>query len=89
MLASLFSSPTLQVTVSEDIVFLHPIDGDYPVCPARYHCRDLCSDLDAVQTQDPVLRGTVLLSLPARKAVKEIRVAFEGLCDVWGERRHP
>lgn len=31
MLASLFSSPVLKVTVSEDIVFLHPIDGDYPV----------------------------------------------------------
>lgn len=33
------------------------------------------------------MRGTVLLCLPTRKAVKEIRVAFEGLCDVWGEFR--
>ncbi|GAA5992695.1 hypothetical protein JCM10908_006884 [Rhodotorula pacifica] len=70
MLASLFSSPTLSVTVSEDIVFLHPIDADYP-------------------TQDPVLRGTVLLTLPSRKAVKQIKVVFEGLCDVWGGDGHP
>ncbi|GAA5985619.1 hypothetical protein JCM10908_007045 [Rhodotorula pacifica] len=60
MLASLFSSsPTLSVTVSEDIIFLHPIAADYP-------------------TQDPVLRGTVLLELPSRKSVKQIKVVFEG-----------
>ncbi|KAJ8294466.1 hypothetical protein OF846_002310 [Rhodotorula toruloides] len=70
MLASLFSSPTVKVTLSEDEVFVHPVDADYP-------------------TQDPVLRGTTLLSLPSRKAVKRIKVVLEGLCDVQAGAGNP
>lgn len=36
-------------------------------------------------TRDPLISGTILLSLPTRKAVKSIRVVLEGLCDAWGE----
>lgn len=87
MLASLFSSPTVKVTLSEDEVFVHPVDADYPVNPrtlslSTWNART--DDSRAKQTQDPVLRGTTLLSLPSRKAVKRIKVVLEGLCDVQG-----
>ncbi|BGO98424.1 Proteophosphoglycan 5 [Rhodotorula toruloides] len=70
MLASLFSSPTVKVTLNQDEIFVHPVDEDYP-------------------TQDPVLRGTTLLSLPSRKAVKRIKVVLEGLCDVQAGAGNP
>ncbi|GJN89857.1 hypothetical protein Rhopal_002846-T1 [Rhodotorula paludigena] len=34
--------------------------------------------------QDPVLRGTVLISLPTKKSIRKIKVVFEGLCDACG-----
>lgn len=36
------------------------------------------------QTQDPELKGHVVLTLPTRRAVTGIKVVLEGICDVWG-----
>lgn len=35
-------------------------------------------------TEDTLVRGCVLLSLPARKAVRAVRVALNGICDAYG-----
>ncbi|GAA6029706.1 hypothetical protein JCM8097_001011 [Rhodosporidiobolus ruineniae] len=35
-------------------------------------------------TVDPVLRGTALVTLPSRRAIKKFKVVFEGLCDAFG-----
>lgn len=35
-------------------------------------------------SEDPEIRGTVLISLPARRAVANVRVVLEGLCDAFG-----
>ncbi|BGP38964.1 hypothetical protein JCM10449v2_002902 [Rhodotorula kratochvilovae] len=65
MLSSLFSSPTVKVTLSEDQIYVHPVDTGFP-------------------TQDPVLRGTALITLPTRKAIHRVKVVLEGLCDACG-----
>ncbi|BGP54685.1 hypothetical protein JCM8202_003192 [Rhodotorula sphaerocarpa] len=67
---SFFASPTVRVSVDEDVVFLNPLEGDFP-------------------TQDPELRGHVVLTLPSRKAVKSIKVVLEGTSDVWGGEGYP
>lgn len=38
-------------------------------------------------SQDPIVRGTVLLELASARAVNRIRVVFEGLSDAFGECR--
>ncbi|KAM0745994.1 hypothetical protein T439DRAFT_330189 [Meredithblackwellia eburnea MCA 4105] len=35
-------------------------------------------------SEDPEIRGTVLVTMPTRRAVKSINVVFEGLCDAYG-----
>ncbi|GAA5918559.1 hypothetical protein JCM1841_003303 [Sporobolomyces salmonicolor] len=65
MLSSLFSSPSVTITLEEDQIFVHPVSSDYP-------------------TQDPIIRGTVLISLPSKRAIKRIKVVLEGLCDAYG-----
>ncbi|GAA5895076.1 hypothetical protein JCM6882_008278 [Rhodosporidiobolus microsporus] len=65
MLSALFSSPSIKITLEEDLVFVHPIASDYP-------------------TADPVLRGTALVSLPSRRAIKNFKVVLEGACDAYG-----
>ncbi|GAA5821859.1 hypothetical protein JCM11251_004750 [Rhodosporidiobolus azoricus] len=65
MLSSLFSSPTITITVEEDLIFVHPVASNYP-------------------TADPVLRGTALVSLPSRRAIKNFKVVLEGACDAYG-----
>lgn len=61
---SLFPTPTLQVTLAQEQVFVHPsADAGAP-------------------TEDPSLRGTLVLTLPKRRAVKELKVVLIGLCDV-------
>ncbi len=36
-------------------------------------------------SQDPILRGTVLLELASARAVNKVRVVFEGLSDAFGQ----
>lgn len=68
---SLFATPTLQVTLAQEQIFVHPnSDSDSP-------------------TEDPSLRGTLVLTLPKRRAVKELKVVLIGLCDVTGGENHP
>lgn len=38
----------------------------------------------AAQSQDPVVHGTCLIKLPTRKAIRRVKVIFEGLCDATG-----
>ncbi|GAA6014720.1 hypothetical protein JCM10207_006917 [Rhodosporidiobolus poonsookiae] len=35
-------------------------------------------------TSDPILRGTALVTLPSRRAIKKFKVIFEGLVDAYG-----
>ncbi|KAL8276760.1 hypothetical protein RQP46_010816 [Phenoliferia psychrophenolica] len=37
-----------------------------------------------IASEDPEIRGTVLLSLPSKRAIKSIRVELTGLCDAYG-----
>lgn len=39
--------------------------------------------------EDPTLRGTLVLHLPKRRAVRELKVVLIGLCDVTGGEDHP
>lgn len=39
-------------------------------------------------TDDPLVQGTVLLSLPRRRAIRSVQVVLEGLCDCCGEPRY-
>lgn len=70
-LGSLFNQPRISVTLSEDMLFVHP----------TYWHNEL--GMPGVG-RDPLLLGTALLSLPAPRAVSKIRVVFEGLCDASG-----
>ncbi|GAA5870164.1 hypothetical protein JCM8547_006906 [Rhodosporidiobolus lusitaniae] len=65
MFASLFSSPTVKLTLEEDQIFVHPLAGNFP-------------------TTDPVLRGTALVTLPSKRAIKRFSVVLEGICDAYG-----
>jgi len=38
-----------------------------------------------VPSQDPIVRGTVLLELASARAVNKVKVVFEGLCDAFGQ----
>ncbi|TNY19073.1 hypothetical protein DMC30DRAFT_19122 [Rhodotorula diobovata] len=62
---SRFSSPQVSVTLSQDIYFVHALEGAFP-------------------SQDPVVHGTCLIKLPTRKAIRRVKVIFEGLCDATG-----
>ncbi|ORY91745.1 hypothetical protein BCR35DRAFT_286729 [Leucosporidium creatinivorum] len=76
VLGSLFTQPSLSLTLSEDMVFVHPSQFE--------------PDLLLPSTgRDPLIFGTALLSLPSAKAVNKIRVVFEGLCDASGGSGQP
>ncbi|CEQ43230.1 SPOSA6832_05141, partial [Sporobolomyces salmonicolor] len=86
MLSSLFSSPSVTITLEEDQIFVHPVSSDYPVS-RRYVARlgeRPAHVASLLQTQDPIIRGTVLISLPSKRAIKRIKVVLEGLCDAYG-----
>lgn len=40
-------------------------------------------------SEDPEIRGTVLISLPAKRAISNVRVVLEGACDVLGSSHFP
>ncbi|BGP14949.1 hypothetical protein JCM10213_007249 [Rhodosporidiobolus nylandii] len=40
-------------------------------------------------TTDPVLRGTALVTLPSRRAIRRFKVTLEGLCDAYGGDNYP
>lgn len=72
----LFRSATLQLTLSEDMVFVHPtqFEPDF-LLPST--------------SRDPIIFGTALLSLPSRRAVSKIHVVFEGLTDASAGSSYP
>lgn len=45
----------------------------------------LLPSLAGTPSDDPIVRGTVLLSLASPRAVKQIKVVLEGLCDAFGK----
>lgn len=76
VLGALFAQPTLSLTLSEDMVFVHPshFEPDF-LLPST--------------SRDPIIFGTALLSLPSARAVHKIKVLFEGLTDVSAGSGHP
>lgn len=64
VLSALMARPTVNVTVSEDLVFVHP---------TLFH-----PEIPGPDTVDPLISGTALLSLPSPRAVKSVKVVFEG-----------
>ncbi|KAI5475766.1 Arrestin-like, N-terminal and Immunoglobulin E-set domain protein [Pseudohyphozyma bogoriensis] len=73
MIASFLSKPTVKVTIEQEQI---------SVCPPLPGLPDEPSN-------DPILRGTVVLSLPSARAVKRINVLMEGLCDAYGGDGYP
>jgi hypothetical protein len=69
-------SPSLVVTLSEDLLFVHPTRAEVQATTPGV-------------SRDPILFGTALLSLPAQRAVSKIRVVFEGLTDASAGSGHP
>lgn len=63
-------SPELTITLEQDTFF---------VCPSS-SSEELEQPLPG-SPSDPVLQGTVVLSLPTPRAVGRIKVTLEGLCD--------
>ncbi|ORY91766.1 hypothetical protein BCR35DRAFT_299089 [Leucosporidium creatinivorum] len=69
-------SPSLSVTLSEELLFVHPTYQE-PEEPTPGFSRD------------PMLLGTALLSLPSPRAVSRIKVVFEGLTDASAGSGYP
>jgi hypothetical protein len=74
MFAGLVTKPcTVQLTLGEEQVITHPLSAPVPGQPS----------------QDPVIRGTVLIEMAAARSVSRVKVVFEGLCDVFGKPTGP
>ncbi|SCV70729.1 BQ2448_3491 [Microbotryum intermedium] len=71
MLSSMLSRPKISVTLAQETVYVHPMCVDEPW-------------QDSAPSREPIVSGTVLLSLPSAKAVNRIKVVLEGLCDAFG-----
>lgn len=40
------------------------------------------SILPDTPTRDPIISGTALIQIPSRRAIKQVKITLEGLCDV-------
>lgn len=68
VLATLLGRPSVSVTLSEDLVFVHP---------TFFH-----PEIPGPDTRDPMIFGTALLSLPSPRSIKSVRVVFEGESEI-------
>ncbi|KDE07950.1 hypothetical protein MVLG_01857 [Microbotryum lychnidis-dioicae p1A1 Lamole] len=72
MLSSMLSRPKISVTLVQETVYVHPT------------CMDDEPWQDNAPTWEPIVSGTVLLSLPSPRTVDRIKVVLEGLCNAFG-----
>lgn len=68
--------PTVSIALASEVVFC------YPKAAARARAEP---DAEAAESADALVKGTVIVNLPKRRAVKSIDVVLQGLCDVFGE----
>ncbi len=71
--------PTVSIALASEVVYVHP----KAAAKARADAED--SAAEAGESADALVKGTVILNLPKRRAVKSIEVVLQGLCDVFGE----
>lgn len=62
-------SPTLELSIAQSLIFLHP--------------QASTSELEPT-SDNPLIRGSLVLYLPVKKRVRRLKVVLEGWCDAYG-----
>jgi hypothetical protein len=69
--------PTVSIALASEVVYVHP--------KAAVRAGLDAEGAESAESADALVKGTVILNLPKRRAVKSIEVVLQGLCDVFGE----